>query len=192
MASSVSMSPVRRFQYSEDNFEYTRSSLGQSSPVTIRPQGRYGSRSVERSLQHYQYGFGNPLKSLSPLAIRLAQENDEEVDGNAKPDLEEMEASLVARHSGQATVMAIAAKRSAKAPPARTPSADLKEFQISKNRKPSSENRRIVSVDPLLFPRHEVYTWLETYTRRKIFIGWAYSIEWRVTIDCDAVSGSTQ
>ena len=37
-------------------------------------RGRYGSRSVERSL-HYPQGFHDPFKSLSPIAARFASES---------------------------------------------------------------------------------------------------------------------
>ena len=37
-------------------------------------RGRYGSRSVERSL-HYPQGFHDPFKSLSPIALRLNSES---------------------------------------------------------------------------------------------------------------------
>ena len=73
-----------------DDFEDAGSSQSQSHPFSTRSRGRYGSRSYERSLQHPQYGFHNPLKSLSPLAERLALEADQDT-GKDFEDVEGLE-----------------------------------------------------------------------------------------------------
>ena len=81
MATSFSTTPAGHLKLFEDRLGYANFPQQQSSPLSIRSQGRYGSRSVERSLQHPQGGFHNPLKSLSPLAARFIQEIDEDSDG---------------------------------------------------------------------------------------------------------------
>ena len=68
-------SRLEPFSSYEDNYEYHRRPQQKPEPFAARSGARYGSRSIERSLQH-PLGFRNPLKSLSPLAIRIAQESD--------------------------------------------------------------------------------------------------------------------
>ena len=87
-------SSAERFESFNASYESTTSPHERSRPLAARSQGRYGSRSVERSLQH-PVGFHNPLKSLSPLALRLAKEDDTNVD--VKRDLEPTALAIPAR-----------------------------------------------------------------------------------------------
>ena len=80
MATGFSTSTAGHFEVSKDSFEYVKPLHQQFPTPSARSRGRYGSRSFERSLQHPQGCFHNPLKSLSPLAARLAQESDADVD----------------------------------------------------------------------------------------------------------------
>ena len=62
------------------DFDQVKPFHQQHTSLFMSSRERYGSRSFERSLQHTQGGFHNPLKSLSPLAARLAAESDTETE----------------------------------------------------------------------------------------------------------------
>ena len=82
MMTSYSTSAFEPDGYDEDH-EHSSSPQLVPRPLATESRGHYGSRSVERSLQH-PFGFRNPLQSLSPIAARFALESDEKSDPERK------------------------------------------------------------------------------------------------------------